>query len=62
MVQVGLVGELELRKFLGTEVAFCGAIWIPFHDISAFLHKSTEFSVYPVGSKWQILITIPLAD
>ena len=53
MAWVGLMEvEVKIRKLLGTEVAFCGCVWILFHDIPAFLHSSAEFSFYQLGSHW----------
>lgn len=51
---VGLMGvEVEIRNLLGTEVvAFCAGVGIPFHDIPASLHSSTEFSLCQLGSRW----------
>lgn len=53
MTWVGLMGvEMEIRKLLGTEVTFCGGVWILLCDIHASLHSSTEFSLYKHGSHW----------
>lgn len=53
MAWVGLMGvEVEIRKSLGTEVAFLGGLWSLLHDIPASLPSSTDFSLYPHDSCW----------
>lgn len=49
---VGLmVVEVEIRKLLGTEMAFFGGVWI-LYDVPASLHSTTEFSLYLHDSCW----------
>jgi len=53
MAWLGLMRvEVDIRKLLGTEVAFCGGVLILLHDIPVSLHSSTEFSLYQHGSRW----------
>lgn len=53
MAWVGLMGmEVEIRKLLGTEMAFFGGVWILLHDIPASLHSSTDFALYLHDSCW----------